>query len=129
MIETSLHLVTHNIVCIASAIILLGLSFFVFLNGTRRTANVALGLTGISALLFVLSHVIGVNVADPDISRNILMFNLSMLFVAAFNLHAVLALLNESKKDKMMIYTTYISTILITIFFIINPDLFLLPSE
>ncbi len=125
----SFHLVAHNIICIASAVALAGLSLFVFLNGSRRRANIALGLTGVAALFFVVSHVIGVNITDPLLSRTILMFNLSMLFVGAFNLHSVLALLDQEWKDRYIIAISYGVAIGVTIFFSFYPNLFFLPSE
>lgn len=122
------HLIIHNVISIGSAIAIFGMAFFTFLNGTRRVANITFSLMLLTANIFVISHVVGVNINDPNISRFVFMFNLSMFFIGAFYLHAILALVGKDRKRLWMIVFIYISALAFTVIFSIYPDLFFLPS-
>ncbi|KKR91487.1 MAG: hypothetical protein UU95_C0002G0040 [Parcubacteria group bacterium GW2011_GWC2_42_12] len=124
----NVHLIIHNLTSIVSSIILLGLALFTFLNGKRKIANISFALLMLSAAVFTISHVIGANLADPNISRAVFMFNLANFFIACFNVHAVISLINKNQEKKWIIRLFYSATILITAFFLIFPDLLLLPS-
>jgi signal transduction histidine kinase len=56
------------------------------------------------------------------------MFNLSMLFAGTFCVHAVLAFLCKDRKQWYILALLYVSELFVTVFFLIHPDLFLLPS-
>jgi signal transduction histidine kinase len=122
------HLIIHNISAIVSAVTAVGVALFIFLNGKRQTANITFALVFFSTAIFYVSHVVGVNVVDPELSRQAFMWNLVIFFIGAFNLHAVLAALNKHKEHEILIACTYVFAIVATIFFILFPDLFLLPS-
>ena len=126
--EPNLHLIIHNVVGIISAIVAMGLSIFILVSAPRKMANVTFSLMCLSITIFVVSHVIGVNISDPYISRLVLMFNLSIFFIGIFNLHAILCLINKSRQNRLILVILYSFVTFITIFFIFNPDLFLLPS-
>ncbi len=66
--------------------------------------------------------------SDPVLSGHILMFNLSIFFIGAFQVHSVLAFLKKDRKLWYIIALLYASALCMVIFFIIHPDLFLLPS-
>ncbi len=123
-----MYLFIHNIVSIISVIALCGMALFLFLNGKGRTLNIALGSTVIFVIVFVVSHVIGVNILDPELSRNVLMLNLSMFLIGCTNIHAVLALIKKDVENRNFIAFIYVSSILFVIGFSVFPDLFLLPS-
>lgn len=123
-----MYLFVHNIVSIISAIALCGMALFIFLNGRGRALNIAIGSTIIFVIVFVVSHVIGVNISDPELSRNVLMLNLSMFLIASTNIHAVLILIKKDVEYKNFILFVYASSIIFVIGFSILPDLFLLPS-
>lgn len=122
------QLIIHNVSSIVSAITAVGVALFIFLNGRKQVANITFAMVFFTTAIFYVSHVIGVNVADPDISRAALMWNLVILFIGAFNLHAVLAYLGKDKENELIIACAYVGAIIHAIFFIIFPDLFLLPS-
>lgn len=126
--EPSLHLIIHNVVGIISVVVALGLSVFILMSAPKKMANVTFSLMCLSIAVFVLSHVIGANISDPNISRFVLMFNLSIFFIGVFNLHAILCLINKSRQNRLILVILYSFVAFITIFFIFNPDLFLLLS-
>jgi signal transduction histidine kinase len=128
MISPEFHLVIHNVVVVFSTIILLGVSIFVFFRGRKEEANIAGSLSVFFIAVFFTSHVIGINIADPELSKNVLMLNILMIFIGTFNLHAILALFNKTKEKKWTIIIAHFSALLVTIFFLIYPDLFLLDS-
>jgi signal transduction histidine kinase len=124
----NLELIIHNLLSVVSALTFIGIAFFTFLNNPKKTANIALSLAGLSASIFFISHVIGVNVTDPNLSRSVLMLNLVMFFISAFNVHAVLALVGKDKENKWFIVFIYATACIFSLFFILKPNLFLLPS-
>lgn len=121
-------LLIHNIGFGVSALVGIGLFFFLFLNGKRSTTSITLGLTFLAASIFIISHVIGVNVSDPILSRDILMFNLSLFFIGMFNVHSVLAFLGKAKARWYILAIIYISGLFMFFWLAFHPDLFLLPS-
>jgi hypothetical protein len=104
------------------------MALFLFLNGKGKVLNLAIGSTVIFVIVFVVSHVVGVNVTDPYLSRAVLMFNLSMFLIGTTNIHAVLALIKKDVEYRKFIIFLYISSFIFIIFFSIFPDLFLYPS-
>ena len=124
----NIYLIIHNVLSISSVIIVFALSFFTFLNGRKKVENVTFSMMALMVNTFVISHVIGVNIIDPEISRKVFTFNLAVIFIGAFYLHAILALLNKNIEKRYMIIFVYSSAIALTALLIIFPDLFLLPS-
>ena len=127
--ETNINLILHNIVSLSSAIILLGITIFSFLHGKNKISNITFSLAALATTFFTLSHVIGANITNPEISRMVFMFNLSIFFIGAFNLHAVISIVNKNAEKFWVTTFVYTSAIAFSILFIISPDLFLLPSE
>ena len=121
-------LTTHNIGFIVSAIATTGLSVFLFLNNRTSTVTKTMAFTTLFVDIFIISHVAGVNATNSYLSRDILMFNLSLIFVGIANVHSVLAYTDEVKKNHVVLWVLYTSGILLTLFFIIFPSFFLLPS-
>lgn len=126
--EINLHLFAHNIISIASTIIFLGVGLSAFLNGRGQIVNKTFAFAVLAAAAFTASHVIGTNIQDPELSRIVLMFNLSVFFICAFSLHTTLAYLGEERKKRRLILFVYSMAIALSALFIIFPDLFLLPS-
>ncbi len=124
----NIHLLIHNVGFIISAIAGTGAAFFLFFNNKKSVSNIGMGLVMVSLVVFVVSHVMGVNTLDPLVSRNILMFNLSNFFVGMFLVHTVLAYLGKSRDRWYVLVFLYITGLSFVTYFIIHPDLFLLPS-
>lgn len=126
--DSSIQLILHNISSIVSAITAVGVALFIYLNGRKQVANITFALVFFTTALFYISHVIGVNIADPELSRTALMWNLCILFIGAFNLHAVFAALGKDKEKEILIACVYAAALAITGFFLLFPELFLSPS-
>ena len=125
---TDWHLLVHNIGTIISIIAVFGLGLFILINNPRSRPAIIFSLLLLVTIILGISHVIGVNVSDPDLSRSILMLNLSVFFIGIFAVHFLLALLKEEKTHRVFLFVTYAIGIAFCVFFIIYPDLFLLPS-
>jgi signal transduction histidine kinase len=123
-----MQLVIHNIATIISAITAVGVAFFLFINGKRQTANITLALGFLTTALFYISHVIGVNVSDPVVSKWVLMGNLVILFTGVFNYHSVLAFVNKEKEHHLILACSYAAAIILSLFFLIFHNLFLFES-
>ena len=126
--DSNFLLALHNIIATISAISILGVAVFTYLNGKRETANIMWALACLATAVFIISHIIGANLADPELSRIVFMFNLSVLFISVFNLHAVLAMVGKEKEKAWFLKAVYVSAFALTALFIFFPNLFLLPS-
>lgn len=123
-----LHLLAHNIIAGTSALVTVGAALFTYLNGRKQAANVTFAILFILATIFVLSHIIGANIADPNMSRAVLMGNLCIFFVVPVQIHTVLAIIGKAKEKKAFLWFMYLTGTLFTILFIAFPNLYLLPS-
>ncbi|MFA6404509.1 MAG: ATP-binding protein [Candidatus Paceibacterota bacterium] len=126
--DANINLIIHNILSIVSVIAGIGLASFFFFNNFRSKTTILLALTMLCAAIFSLSHVIGVNIADPNISKIALMFNLVNFFIITFNYHGITTFLNIEYKSRYSISLVYAFSISMLVFFIIFPETFLLPS-
>lgn len=125
-----IHLLIHNIASVISIISALGFALFIYLNNKRSSSNILMSLVFVCGAIFALSHLIGVNVSDPEISRNIFRFNAFGIFiVGALQVHATYSFTGLISKDsRFVIGLFYVVSILLTIIFIIKIDLFFGPS-
>ena len=123
-----MNLLIHNIGSVLSAIAALSLALFTYFGHPRKVANTTLALTMFSVSVFYISHVIGVNLADPLASRTALMFNVSIIFIVMFNVHCVLAVIGQAHKKRFLIAFFYAVGISLTVFYWLQPDTFLAPS-
>jgi len=122
----SFHLLIHNIGFITSAIFtLLAVLLLAFNNRRSGTGRISFILALVFVIVFIVSHVAGVNVVDPVLSREILMFNISIFFMGMFNVHAVLLVVGKAKEKWHVISFFYILGIFLAGFFMFYPDLFL----
>jgi len=123
-----INLLFHNIGFISGGVIALFFSIFVYLKDRNSVVNKTFSLSFFSIFIFVISHAIGVNIVDPIVSRNVLMLNLSVIWIAVFLTHCSFALVDAVKKQIYFMYFMYISAIVLTIIHVIFPDTYLLPS-
>ncbi len=124
----NLHLIVHNIISVVAIILMFGLSLFTYLNGRKNPVNVSTSLLLFSAFIFVISHTIGVNVSDPILSRDILMFNLITFVTGALQIHSALSIVGKNKTLKPVVVGAYLIAFGFIAFFLWHPDLFLLAS-
>src|ERR1035437_6118221 len=120
----NLHLIIHNALAVITIILTIGLSLFTYLNGRKKVANITASLVFLCAVIFIISHTIGINTIDPYVSRNILMFNLVMFAAGAIQLHSALAIVGRAQKEKWLITFVYLGAFALMIFFLIYPQLF-----
>lgn len=124
-----LQLLIHNVGSIISALFSFGLAVFTYFNNPKRTANIMLGLTMAAVGVFYTSHVVGINLTDPLLSRGVFMWNLSIIFISVFSAHTALAVIGIERKRKTVLGVIYAVSFILLIFYITNPDAFLEPSK
>lgn len=101
---------------------------FILSKNPRKPLNILYFLMTIAVATFQISHAIGINIKDPNISRNVLMFNMSNIFLSVFVCHWVLIFTKRIEKLKKVMAGLYIAGLALFIFYLIFPDTFLLPS-
>jgi signal transduction histidine kinase len=124
----SLQLLFHNIGFGSGTLIALGFAIFVYFKDRTAPANIYFSLAFLSIAMFCGSHVWGVNVADRYLSRDILMGNVSVIWISCFLAHCSFALVNAVKKQHLFIIGMYTTGLFLSIIFILFPDTYLLPS-
>ncbi len=122
------HLLIHNLLSVMSIIAILGMIIFTYFNGPRKIENIAWCFTLFFLEIFFVSHLIGTNIADPILSRNIFMLNISMFFIGSFNIHAFYALAGKVREKRVMIIIFHSAAVFMTILLLMNLDGFLMPS-
>lgn len=123
-----IKLLVTNISSVITAIITIVTGIFVLYKSSKKTGNRLFFLFSLSTTLFLLSHIIGVNISDPLISRNVFMLNMITIFAPIFILHWVSALLNRLKEEKSILILLYFITTILCVFYLVFPDSFMLGS-
>ena len=117
-------LLVHNIVFVADAVILIAL-ITIILRAPKTTASVTLALGLSAVVVFCVSHVIGVSLNDPELSRLVLMANVSTILITAFVNHSVFAILGKEKTHQFGIVAVYILSVFLLAMYTFFPDTFL----
>lgn len=112
-----------------SVLFTVGAGVLVYIRSLKSTVTVTFLLTSIALGVFQLSHVIGINLTDPNVSRWVLMFNLVNIPLACFNAHWIFAITNKLKEERLPLYLFYGAGAILLIFYLVVPDSFLLPSH
>lgn len=123
-----LYLIMHNVGFIASAVAGVGVFCFLLLNKPRSRGSILFSLFIVAAIVFLVSHVIGTNISDPDLSRKVLMLNISVIFIGMFHLHAIIAAIGTERKHYIPLVLIYLLGFGMAGYFIINPEMFLVQS-
>ncbi len=126
--ESNVLLIIHNVGAIISGTVAVVVAIFILVNNRKAKVNITIALINIAVAVFCFSHLIGTNIVDPHLSRTVLMFNMSVIFIVVFNVHAVLIVLKKDIERRYVIYTIYALGIGFVIFFSLFPDTFLLDS-
>ena len=122
-------LLIHNAGYIFSGVLTLIAGIVVLIKGKDRLVNVLYTLTNLLFSIFVLAYYLGVNTADPDLSKFYLMFTLVNLLTVTVNAHMIWELLGLSVKLKKVIVAFYSMAAALLVFFIIKPEFFLESSH
>lgn len=120
-----MHLVLHDVLGIFSAVVIMVLGFFVLRKDYRKTVNVTLGLTFLGAIIALVTNVIGVSTSDPELSHDILMWNVSIVFISALNFHCVMAIIDRERSRRGLITFFYAIALIFGLAFIVSPDAFI----
>lgn len=128
MMNNNLPLIIHNVFIVTSITVSLTLIIFLFKNNWKKDINKLLILTSFSVIIFEISHLIGTNISDHHTSKIFFMGNISVIFICLFNFHCVMTVLHRNKNNTKIIISLYILGILLSIFYIIYPDQFMLDS-
>ncbi|MES3031090.1 MAG: ATP-binding protein [Patescibacteria group bacterium] len=119
---TSAHLIIHNIGFLVNAALLVFLIILVFIKGRKEKGRTLFILGFTSILIWVVSHVIGVNIADPQLSRFVLMFHISILFISCFIAHFIFVFLGKEKQQRIPIIIFYSLSVFLALIYIAFPD-------
>jgi len=123
------ELIATDIGFIAGACISLILGTFALYKAPRRGLNQVFFLYSFTASIFLLSHVIGINIDDPELSRLAFLFNMITIFTSVFTAHWILELTGRLPSQKKVLTIFYVIAGLITSFYLLFPDHFLKLSE
>src|SRR4051812_43294416 len=104
------------------------LAFFVFAKGPKKPLNILFFLMNMSIACFQVSHVIGINIVDPELSRRVLMFNMANIFLSIFICHWIFVFIGKARKLRLQLILIYITGIALFVFYVVFPEAFLLPS-
>lgn len=118
----------HNIGFISLAVISLGFSLFVLLNEPHSWVNRSISLCTTFLAIFALTHVIGVNTSDVQLSRDILFFNITIPFIGIFGAQGIALETRPNRPFPKFIIFLYIFSFFYLVISLAYPSLFLLPS-
>lgn len=119
----------HNGGYIFSAIVTFGFGVIVFLKGREKLVNRIYFLNNVFFSIFAVYYLLGTNSPDPATSRFFLMFSLVNLFTVVFSMHVVWEVIGLGNKLRKIIYASYFLSAALLIFFVMNPDYFLVLSR
>jgi len=127
-VDLNCLLYIHNTNTIVTVVLLIGLALFTFLNGKKIIQNILMSTVFVLAAILSVVHLVGVNISDPIVSRNILMINAVVFLIGAIQVHVVLAYTNVHREKQNFLIFLYSAAAFFTIFFLINPEMMLLAS-
>jgi hypothetical protein len=84
-----LELLISNIGYVVSIVFVTVAGIFVLTKAPRRMDGVTFLMMSLMIALFQLSHILGTNTPDPELSRLYLMANLAVMWILPFNAHFV----------------------------------------
>lgn len=124
----AVSLFIHNAGYVLSSLLVIGLVISVYIKDHQTLANRKIIIAFFAVTVFTIAHVVGVNVADPHLSRLALMFTASVLVISPFFAHSVFAVIGRAEKERRVLAFFYAASFALLAVFIIFPDTFLLPS-
>jgi len=124
----NIELLLTNVGYLFSATITISLGFFVLFKSKQEMVNIVFFLFSMAAATFMISHVIGINLTDPEASRRIFMSNVCNVFIVAFNTHWVLILIEKVRESRKALKLIYFGAFAYALLVFIFPESFMLPS-
>jgi len=101
---------------------------WVYLKSSRKKLHVMFLLLSLAVGIYQISHVFGITVQDPEASRSIFNFSLSLLLVGAFTVHWIAEAVERARENKLVIIGMYVIAACLGIFYIVYPNTYLLQS-
>ncbi len=123
-----LRLLVHTIAYLVATTISLGFAVFVLYRHYKKPTHFVFFLMSLSVAIYQISHVLGTIVSDHNLSRQILMFNLSNVFIGIFLAHWILLMVGRAVQYRSFIIFCYITGLFFIGLCIYDPYLFLLDS-
>jgi len=123
------ELILFDIIHAIFVVFILWISIFVLVKNPRRSVNYTFFLSGLSVAVIEAGHALGSSVVDPELSRTVFLFTLSILFILPFTVHFILALLDLEKRRKTVIILFYTITAGLLVFYLTDISRFLAPSS
>lgn len=107
----------------------LGFAFFVLLKNPKSQGNILFFLFTLLCCAFEAPYIIGINLADPQASRLAFMFIMTTPFIVLVNTHLLFWITKAETWKKRILWVLYGVTMALNIYYLINPETFLLLSE
>lgn len=114
----TIRLVITNVGFIASAILSISLGLFVLYKNPRKDTHILMFLAALFGAIFMVSHAIGINIADAELSRRVFLFNMTSLLLVCFNTHLVLIVTGKIQTQKTVMKAIYAVAALLIVFFL-----------
>lgn len=118
-----------NILYSISIAFTIGAGVFVFNRTPRSHVSFSFLLLAISVTIVQLSHLIGINVLDAEFSTQAFFFSVVNIFLSVFNAHWIFAITGKIREERLPLVLFYISGIILTAFYVIFPDTYLITSS
>lgn len=123
------ELLLTNIGYILSIILTVVLAFFILLKGRRKLEHITFFLLSMVLAGYEVSHVVGINLTDPELSRQVFMFNTINLFIVALSAHWVFAMMKITRQQWWPLTIIYAISTGMFIGYFIWPETFMLASN
>ncbi len=129
----SSHLLLHNISFLSGTSVVAGMTLLVLVYALRTnrlltTPIITFILMNVAVLIFQISQILGVNTSDPALSKDILMFNLTDIFIQIFMTHWFLSVNGKEKDQRYPLIAVYVTGLALFFYFIAFPNMFLVNS-
>ncbi|MEK7641671.1 MAG: ATP-binding protein [Patescibacteria group bacterium] len=124
------QLLTHNILFLFGGVLNIVLPLAVIFVRRKKldALIVTFALTSLSIAVFQISQVFGVMAPDAESSRQIFMFNISMMPINIFMAHWFLLLIGKAKQRRPILTLIYTTGIILFLIHLIFPETYLVAS-
>lgn len=123
------RLLITNVGFLIAIVAALCLAVYVLFLSWRRSARFLFFLASLSVIIAVIAHLAGTNTADLMESRQAFLWTLALIPAVVFVTHWGLILIGRNRERRRVLVLIYSSGLILTIFFLIFSDTFLLLSK
>jgi len=117
-----------NIGFLMAIVALLGLGVYVLFLSWSKFVRFLFFLASLSAMVAMIAHLAGINVVDSIESQQAFLWTLMLIPTAVFITHWGLILIGRNYEKRRILVLIYSIGLILTIFFLLFPDTFLLSS-